>query len=154
MKRSLVVLLLTVMLHSGGIAAETKSLQELQWMAGRWQGTQNGIEAEEVWMAPKGGSMLGMHRDIKGDRTVFFEFLRIEQTNGQIDYVAQSRGRQETRFRLIESAPGRAVFSNPAHDYPQRIIYWQNEEGVLHARVEGMIKGVLQGEEWRWVRAQ
>lgn len=154
MKRSLVVLLLTVALHSGGMAEEARSLHELQWMAGKWHGTRNGIEAEEVWMAPKAGTMLGMHRDIKGDRTVSFEFLRIEQTDGQIDYVALPGGRQETRFRLIESAPGRVVFSNQAHDYPQRIIYSQNDDGVLQARVEGMIKGVLRGEEWRWVRAE
>lgn len=154
MKPIFVVLLLAVTLPGGGTAGETPSLQDLEWIAGRWQGTSNGIDAEEVWMLPRAGSMLGMHRDIKGDRTVSFEFLRIEQTNGQIDYVALPQGRQETRFRLIELSARRVVFSNQAHDYPQRIIYWLSDDGALQARVEGTIKGVLQGEEWRWVRAQ
>lgn len=154
MKQIIVVLLLTLSLPGAGMAEETPSLQDLEWMAGRWQGTSNGIDAEEVWMLPKAGSTLGMHRDIKGDRTVSFEFLRIEQTNGQIDYVALPQGRQETRFRLIELSARRVVFSNPAHDYPQRIIYSLGEDGALTARVEGTIKGLLQSEEWHWVRAK
>jgi len=30
-----------------------------------------------------------------------------------------------------------AVFENPAHDFPKRVIYRKNGEGTLSARVEG-----------------
>jgi hypothetical protein len=33
------------------------------------------------------------------------------------------------------------VFENPAHDFPQRIIYRRGSEGWLYATIEGKLKG-------------
>jgi hypothetical protein len=35
--------------------------------------------------------------------------------------------------------------------YPQRILYWRDTDGALHARVEG---GQGKAMEWRWERAR
>ncbi len=64
------------------------------WMAGRWEGRDaKGLEMEEVWLEPKGGTMLGLHRDVAGGKAVSFEFLRIALEAEGLTYWASPRGR-------------------------------------------------------------
>jgi uncharacterized protein DUF6265 len=130
------------------------SLDSLTWLAGAWEGHDGEMEMEELWVAPKGGAMLGLHRDVKGGRVVSFEFLRIEAGADGIVYHASPGGRPSTPFRLVESGKARAVFANPDHDFPQRILYWRAEDGSLHARIEGPQGGRTVSEEWTWRRAK
>jgi hypothetical protein len=135
--------------------AAAPEISSLSWMAGSWEGRDaSGLEMEEVWTTPRGGMMLGMHRDVKGDRLASFEFLRIESGPEGLVYQAQPRGRPATAFPLKEAAGRKVVFESLQHDFPQRILYWSTEDGALHARVEGMLKGKLEGEEWTWRRAR
>ena len=123
------------------------------WMAGTWTGVADGLEMEEVWTPAKGSSMLGLHRDVKGGRTVEYEFLRIEAAPDGVTYWASPSGRPATPFRLAESSERRVVFSNPELPYPTRILYWLAPDGLLHARIEGTLKGKAASEEWSWNRA-
>lgn len=146
---SLACLLLSGMIAHGSVATD---LSDLSWMSGHWSGVQDGIEMEESWMPPKGGTMLGLHRDIKNGRTVSFEFFRIQAEAEGITYWASPRGKPATPFRLIESSSHRVVFENAKHDFPQRIIYWLDDD-KLHARTEGTVNGKLEAEEWAWQRS-
>ena len=117
------------------------ALNDLAWMTGSWTGTSQGIEMEEHWTAPKGGSMIGIHRDVGKGRTLSFEFLRIEMQKDQIVYLSMPNGRSPaTPFPLKERSATRAVFENAAHDFPQRIIYWKDGND-LRARIEGTLNG-------------
>jgi hypothetical protein len=144
MKRLLLLLLLSLPL-----AAQTPKLDSLAWLTGQWTLTDGGELSEEVWLAPAGGIMLGLHRDAKGDRANF-EFLRIEVTKDGIVFFAQPSGRPPTPFKLVESTKNRAVFANPQHDFPKRIIYFL-KDAQLCARVEGD-EGGEQAMEWCWNR--
>lgn len=148
------ILLLSVLLSSSvkRVGAAVPDLSELAWMAGNWTGVQDGLEMEEYWQAPKGNTMLGLHRDVAGGRTVSFEFIRIEATKDGITYWASPRGRAATPFTLIELKGKRVVFENAKHDFPQRIIYWLGDDGALHAKIEGVLKGKPASEEWTWRR--
>jgi hypothetical protein len=137
-------------LASGRAVQVKPSLNSLAWMAGSWSGTTGGIEMEEHWTAPKGSSMIGIHRDVGKGRTLVFEFLRIEQQGDQIVYLSMPNGRSPaTAFPLKEVTATRVVFENPAHDFPQRIIYWK-EGADLRARIEGTMNGKAGSQEWRW----
>jgi hypothetical protein len=142
---------LTILLFLTAAAAQTQDLNQLAWISGTWVGTEGRVEMEEHWTRPKGNSMLGLHRDVTADRTVSFEFLRIEKTADGIVYIAQPQGRPPTSFRMIEGSGTRVVFENKAHDFPQRIIYWI-ESDTLHAQVEGEQNGRQQTMEWAWKR--
>ncbi|HSS22210.1 MAG TPA: DUF6265 family protein [Pyrinomonadaceae bacterium] len=128
------------------------SLSELEWMAGGWAGTDDAVEMEELWQSPKGNTMLGVHRDVVKGRTVSFEFLRIEATPDGITYWGSPEGKTPTPFRLKELKNKRAVFENPEHDFPQRIIYWLGDDGALHAKIEGSENGKNSSMEWAWKR--
>ena len=126
----------------------------LGWMEGYWTGTSGGLEMEEVWSAPKGGALLGMHRDVKEGRMVSFEFLRIATTPEGLIYFASPRSKAPTPFRAIEMGGKRVVFENKEHDFPQRILYWLDAAGALHARIEGSQGGKTVGEEWTWTKGR
>lgn len=140
MRRLFIALTLTLPLF----AAEP-AIEDLRFMAGHWSG--NGVE--EVWLAPAGNLMTGMNRMVRSDGRAAFEFLRIAVTPDGITYFAQPSGRPATAFRLVEVSPDRAVFANPDHDFPKRIIY-ALRDGKLCARVEG---DDGKGQEWCWGRA-
>lgn len=112
-------------------------ISALAWLAGDWQGAPGRAQSEEHWIPPAGGAMLGTSRTIAGGKMVFFEFLRIETRADGIYYVAQPKGRPGTDFKLTRVGTNEAVFENPQHDFPKRIIYRKNADGSLTARIEG-----------------
>ena len=126
-------------------------LDDLDWLAGCWQGEGGGGENQECWMAPGGGTMLGVSRVISEQGTMF-EFLRIAEEGDGLVYLASPRGRPAVAFRLVESADGMAVFANPEHDFPQRITYRRDGE-ALSARVEALRDGEWRGFDIAWRRA-
>jgi hypothetical protein len=150
MRRSLIGLGLALLCAASGIAAEgtRASLDELAWMAGSWASKEGGRVSEEHWTGAAGGMMLGVHRDLEGGKAAF-EFLRIEERDGKVTYLASPQGSEPTPFTLIESAAQRAVFANPDHDFPQRILYWREGESLC-AAVEGPIDGETVSERWCW----
>jgi uncharacterized protein DUF6265 len=141
---------LLIIAFSVGAAVRSDDLSILGWMVGHWTGVQNGMEMEELWLAPKGNTMLAVHRDVLRGQTVSFEFLRIEATAEGVTYWASPKGRPATPFRMVEQKNKRVVFENPAHDFPTRIIYWLGADNSLHARIEGTLDGKPTAEEWAW----
>lgn len=127
------------------------ALVRLSWMVGGWGAERDGEWGEEHWIAPRGGTMLGVHRDVRGGRTSGFEFLRIEARPDGLVYLASPGGRPATEFRAVEVTDDRVTFENPEHDFPQRIVYWRTRE-ALHARIEGKTGGKEARMEWRWMR--
>jgi hypothetical protein len=128
------------------IPASAADVSTLAWMSGHWSATIDGVAMEEFWSDPAGGMLVGTHRDVTKSKTSF-EFMRIEERDGKLVFFAQPSGRPPIQFTAVESSPGRIVFANPAHDFPQRIIYWL-EKGRLCARVEAG----EEGEQWCWAR--
>ena len=57
-----------------------------------------------------------------------------------------------TEFTLTAHAAQRAVFENPQHDFPKRIIY-ERRGDVMNARIDGG-EGSEQAMEWRFSRAE
>ncbi|MFN0152142.1 MAG: DUF6265 family protein [bacterium] len=129
------------------------SVENLAWLEGVWTGVTNGVAMEEHWSSPAGGGLIGMHKDTKGGRIVSYEFFRIVPGDSSgVCYLTSPNGRPPITFCAIELTASRVVFENLAHDFPQRILYWLGDAGTLHARIEGMIGGKLESEEWAWSR--
>lgn len=133
-------------------AQESARVETLGWLAGCWSGTIDGLEMEELWLAPRGDVMLGLHRDTKKGRPAGFEFLRIAQTSEGVAYFASPQGRTPTPFPLKEVTASRAVFENLQHDFPKRIIYERRGNEQLCARIEGAGGEKEGSQEWCWKR--
>lgn len=142
MRRIHLTVLVVVFIVSFGVSgstAEQNDISQLSWIAGDWQTAPGGrAQIEEHWTLPAGGSMLGMSRTVAGGKTAEFEFLRIEQREDGIFYVAQPKGRcPATDFKLTRVASQEAVFENPKHDFPKRIIYRKTADDSLTASIDG-----------------
>ena len=120
------------------VSVENPTLADLSWMSGDWQTAPGGRrQIEEHWTGVAGGSMMGVSRTVAGDKTVEFEYLRIEQRQDGIYYVAHPKARcPGTDFRLTRASATEAVFENPQHDFPKRIIYRKTDAG-LTASIDG-----------------
>lgn len=118
------------------------TIGDLSWLAGAWVGSRSsGSSIEERWSPPLGGAMLAVSRTVNtSGKMVAFEFLRIVERDGGLVYAAQPGGAKATEFVCTELSAKRAVFENPRHDYPKRIVYELSVEGGLNASI-GYLKG-------------
>jgi Domain of unknown function (DUF6265) len=122
--------------------AQAVELSRLQWLAGCWASATGEAGSGEVWMAPAGGSMLGVSRTVKGSKTVAHEFMQIrELADGRLAYIAEPSGQRRTEFPLKGLTDTEAVFENPTHDFPQRVAYKLESPDALRARIEGQRNG-------------
>ncbi len=135
--------------HPEDIAMPTPAtalIGDIAWLSGAWVGTRSsGSSMEERWSPPLGGAMLGVSRTVNtSGRMVAFEYLRIVEREGGLVYIAQPGGASPTEFVMSEltseNGSMRAVFDNPRHDYPKRIVYEHSAEGGLSATI-GFMKG-------------
>jgi hypothetical protein len=121
-----------------GKPAQAFKIEDLAWMSGDWETASGRVQIDEHWTKVGGGSLIGMSRTVARDKTVFFEYLRIETRGTEIYYVAHPRAKNPgTDFKLVRLSGQEAVFENMAHDFPKRILYRRNGDGTLTARIEG-----------------
>ncbi len=118
-------------------AAPQNDVAKLGWLGGAWLSETPEGWTEEIWTVPRGGLMLGTNRSGKGERATGFEFMRIAlDGEGRVAFFASPNGKPASAFPMVSSAPGEAVFENPAHDYPTRIVY-RRDGDVLTGTISG-----------------
>lgn len=130
------------------------ALNQLSWMVGYWSRIEGDSSSEEVWLPPRGGVMVGVHVDLFSSGRSFFEYLRVETRGDTLVYLASPRGREAVPFVVSEMARGRAVFSNPSHDFPQHIGYTLVGEDSLRSEIWGSADGAERRSSWTWVRSR
>jgi len=121
---------------------------DLDWLAGYWLSCEDGVEVAETWSARRGGIMLGTSITV-GDDAFSWEQMRIEAEPEGLVFHAQPRGQAPAAFRLARGGPNEAVFENPAHDFPQRVIY-RRDGDRLTGRIEGGSGSRAQAVEWHY----
>ena len=129
------------------------TVDQLAWLTGCWTMTRGEMITEEQWLKPLGGTLMGISRTVTGGRTVEHEFLQIRDVNGKLSYVAKPSGQAEATFPLKTFSDSELIFENPAHDFPQRILYRRTAGGVT-ARIEGTRNGQTRGMDFPYSRCQ
>ena len=101
-----------------------------EWLTGEWIQQRADRWAEEVWTLPRGGTMIGVGRNGRGESQLGWEVLRlVRAADGTLTLHVAPEGGETTMFALVEQGVRDISFANPDHDYPQRIRYWR--EGRL-----------------------
>ena len=143
--RAFTLLVIAFVVFGVGVSRNVAAgaIPDLAWLQGCWVSNASGEpQTTEHWMKPAGGTMLSMSRTVAADKTVGFEFMRIaRETDGEIYFIAKPSGQAEARFKLIKNDKREVVFENPAHDFPQRIVYRLQDDGALLGRIEGLSNG-------------
>lgn len=128
------------------------AFEKLIWLEGTWvarpspgeENRDSNLVTVESWQRIDARTLEGHSYTIKQGDTVFTEKLRLEQNEKGIFYIATvPHNPGPVYFKLIRIEEDEAVFENPAHDFPNRIIYRRErgEVDTLHARIEGVRKG-------------
>jgi len=132
---------------------QTRLIDRAAFMHGCWERRSGNRQVEEQWMRPRGGTMMGMSRTVRGDTVVEYEFVRLFERNRALVYAAQPSGQPPAEFTSTEITEGVITFANPRHDFPQRIMYRLVGDS-LHARVEGSMNGRERGVDFRYARVR
>jgi len=124
--------MLSVLLLLSGVP----TTDDLHWLAGAWrtepQIMANGARwTEELWTEPAFGTLLGVGRSVGGLQTRSFDFMRIATDEKGLAFFGSPNGVPATRFGAVQVGAGRATFVNPAHDYPQRIVYERKSDTLI-----------------------
>ena len=104
-------------------------------------------------MAPLGGMMLGMSRTVRGDSVIEYEHLQIFERSGHAVFHAEPSGQAPADFVARTVSDSLVTFENPAHDFPQRVIYRRRGRDSLIARIEGTRNGRVRGVDFLYRRA-
>lgn len=88
--------------------------------------------------------MLGTSRTVKKGKTVQFEFMELRYlTDGKLAFIAHPSSQRTTTFPVLRISDSEAVFENPQHDFPQRVVYARAGDSKLKARIEGTRNGAV-----------
>lgn len=133
-----IVLAFPVSLWCGLLCAQAPFPDFLQ---GTWQ--QGDQEAFEHWDQVGDGVLKGISYSAADGRMVVSEYLEIARHGTDIVYSATVLGQnqgQPVQFTLSESDSA-YTFTNPAHDFPQRIVYRPVNEREVLVQVSGGQEG-------------
>ena len=117
--------------------AQGSPLARAGWLAGCWELRAPNRVTVEMWMPPLGDMMLGASRTTLGTRTSEFEQLKLKVEGDKLVYIAAPSGQKETPFTSSMISDTMIVFENPAHDFPQKILYRRRGADSIIARIEG-----------------
>ena len=112
-------------------------LRQMAWLAGTWQRVDlpEGQSGYERWTHDGAQGFVGVGVAERDGKTIFEEKLRIAPKNGAVYYVADvPENAQPVYFKLTELNKNGFSFENPAHDFPQKIVY-KRDEDRLHVRI-------------------
>lgn len=132
-----------VMLSAFLLSGCTPILRQLHHLEGTWQRSTKAGFAFESWEIKEPNLMLGKGYKGSGADAQVLENLRLFVEDGKIIYEAtvpdQNEGKP-VRFPLVKtSADGETfIFENPAHDFPQRLVYHFIGSDSLHVRAEDL----------------
>jgi hypothetical protein len=132
---------LSLLVATNTLAAQPVTVDRVAWLQGCWRSTRGDVTIDEQWMAPRGGTMLGMGRTVRGGKTVEYELVLITEHDGRLAYQAHPSGQPPATFLSTAVSETGAVFENPQHDFPQRVGYRREGTDRLQAWIDGNADG-------------
>ena len=85
------------------------------WLAGCWAEQQGPNWTEECWSGPRGGIMLGVGRNGRGEQVKHWEAMQIEQGgDGTLTFYAQPNGGTRVAFPMASTGEREAAIAGGA----------------------------------------
>jgi Domain of unknown function (DUF6265) len=128
---------------SANLAPESV-LDNFVWLEGRWRGEWGPRVAEQAWLGPKAGEMLGVFRLAEGDKTLVIELFTLVEKSGAVDLHSRHFTPQllpweksdATVLNLGKFEANKFVFENPRDGMPKRFIFTRIDADTYVARSE------------------
>lgn len=120
-----------------------KDFERLKPITGTWLTQRKNGNIYEYWARKSKTEFSGMSYTLAGTDTVPLEKVSLYLKSDEIVYAPVAFGQndeKEVLFKLTAIEGNRFVFENPAHDFPQRIVYDFRSVDSLYAYIEGTVK--------------
>jgi hypothetical protein len=128
-------------------------IARVAWLQGCWEMSSPQRTVEEHWMSPRGKTMIGSGRTVRGDQLVEYELVILREQDDRLAYEAHPSGQPSAVFLSKTIGDSMVVFENPEHDFPQRVGYQRDRPDALLAWIEGTVKGQPRRVEFAYTRA-
>jgi len=122
-------------------------------LSGCWRQVEAGEVVEEMWLAPAGGTLVGVSRTVEADSTRSWEHLLIRPGAAGLVYEASPSGQPAAAFLATLVSDTAAAFENLTHDFPQQIRYVRRGADSLLAAVSGAVRDRMRTIEYHYSRA-
>jgi len=137
MMRPFIWAMLVVMIPSAK-AADCTRLSQLDWLLGLWHMDGPNSQVAEHWQQVSDVSFEGRgtttSKQHPGQTTS--ETMRLVEMSGEVFFLAKvPNNHLPIAFAAHSCEPGRVVFSNEGHDFPQYLAYQMTADGVLNVQV-------------------
>jgi Domain of unknown function (DUF6265) len=147
--RSAAIAIATAAALPHGAQAQEHPTSTLSWLAGCWASEGGEPGSGEQWMAPAGGTLLGVGRTVRRGATIEHEFLQIRtNVEGRLVYIARPSGQPEASFVATAVTEAAVTFENLEHDFPQRVSYRRIDRDRIAARIEGRRGGEMRAVDF------
>ncbi len=146
-------MILVVLATAFGCKDKNVELSDFSWLSGKWSGMQDETQFSEIWKSAEGNSMSGRGIAIANNDTVFSENIRLEQRGDDLFYTVNVSGEDGVDFKFSGYKNDSAVFENPEHDFPQRIVYFHKGD-ELYACIDGKQEGAYNKMEFSFQKVK
>lgn len=119
-------------------------IDKASWLIGNWGHTSKEGILTETWVKTNDSLYKGETHFVVGKDTVFWEKVDLIQDNGKLSYIASVPGQNNekpVRFDMTSMNDSLIIFENPAHDYPNKIVYNKIGKDSVFAEIFGTQKG-------------
>jgi hypothetical protein len=153
MSKNILLLLISIFIFASCNRPEA-DISSFSWLEGKWVGKYDTVPIFEQWKPREGNIMRGRGGVLSGKDTAYSEKINIEQRGNDLYYIAVvGHNREPAEFKFTGYKNDTAVFENPAHDFPQRVLYYKKSDGSVYACVDGKYKGKYVREEFDYKKA-
>lgn len=134
-----------------------EAVKNSNWLIGRWENNSKEGNLSEFWTKANDSTLLGESYFVIGKDTVFGEKVELKQRGNDFIYearVAKQNDEKPVPFKLTSSSENEMIFENPAHDYPNKIVYQKVSNDSLVAEIFGTKDGKIKSEVFKMKRVK
>jgi len=129
-------------------------ISECAWIVGDWHGGDGKVEYEELWLPPKGGSMVGVFRLIRDGNLTSITTLNLTQDGKKIKMILRGltpdlnpAGEKANVLHLVAKSEGRADFVNQTEGAQPHALHVTKSDDRLKVVVESLQDGATKQTE-------
>ena len=149
------VVSLSLLLIFLSVPADQDVFNSLRNLEGTWKMDTPRGRLFERWAVVGDHELKGTSFKVSNSDTIILENIQLLRKQNDIFYIPSVQDQNDKKpipFRLVSATSKRFVFENPAHDYPQRIIYTLINTDSITARIEGTKAGIQKSSDFYYGR--
>ena len=151
MKKSYSILLIIILLfpfvsckNSNDKNKTFEQIEKVNWLLGSWENKSEEGTLSEIWEKKNDSTLVGESYFIRENDTLHSERIEVKQKGEDLLYIPTVKGQNNDKpitFKLTLATENEYTFENPAHDYPQKIVYKMVNANSLVTTISGIQQG-------------